>query len=109
MDIDDDDFFRRYEAALSIYETTVDKAVDRAFRFGRLPNTNPEQWALTGPTAIGGAFHRQRPRLCWIYPAGVAIEVNISVLQQEISCPETRRKAQAHFYALLGRWRRNRY
>jgi len=110
MDIYDDEFIPEFEAALIIFETTVVKAFDIARRFGPFPDIQPEEWILTGPTAIGGGFHRLGTiRIDWIYAAGVAIRIDPFDLQREFKNPQQLRQGEEAFYTLLHRWRRNRY
>jgi hypothetical protein len=109
MEIYDDEFIPEYEAALIIYETSCDRALDKARHFGPLPDTHPEEWILVGPTTIGGGFHRRgRSWLDWIYAAGVAIRADPFDLRGEFHSSQQLRQVQEAFYAVLCRWKRNR-
>jgi hypothetical protein len=109
-DIDDDDFIRRYEGAVIIYDATFDGVVDRILRsFPDLPYTPTGQWTLTDATAIGGGFYRRINALYWLYPEGLAICVDPVVLQRGSCDAQMLREARHRFYAILERWRRNRY
>jgi len=111
VDVEDDDFMRRYEAALIPYEAkSYEAALDSAFRpYPSGPDRDLEHWALTGPTAFGGGFHSHIGDLYWLCPEGVAINVSAAPLHRESVSREEPLTTRQRLYEILNRWRRNRY
>jgi len=100
LEIYDDDFIDRYEAALIIYDSTYGWAEDLMLRrFPHLPHIDAE-WALVNATSLGGGFHKRTEGLYWFYPEGAAISVEGFVLRGL--------EAREFFNSILRRWRRNR-
>lgn len=107
-EIHDDDFFQNYEAAVIIYETSYENTLDIVTDFGGVwPHLNPEQWALIGPTAIGRGFRWGR-RLHWIYPVGLAIQID-GFECHDFSTPEAVVNAVMWLCMMHVRWEKNRH